>query len=86
MVIVPMFDRNNILRGVIHLINSKETSVERKLQNIDLVCKALTEIISLCDDSNEITNISAGLAQNMENIHKNIDDSHMKFKYNLSMD
>lgn len=62
--VCPMFDRNNKLKGVIHLINKldDEPITENDMNELLSICPPISEILNLAEASREVTSLSAGLA------------------------
>mgnify|MGYP003598084912 CR=1 FL=1 len=63
MMLVPIFDKNGDIRGMIHFINKlgKSKIPDTDSKELDPVIPTLGEIIKTADQGLQITNIAAGL-------------------------
>ena len=74
--VCPMFDSKNRLKGVIHLINKIDDSPidENDKQEILTVCPAISEILNMAEAAREVTSLSAGLTTAINTIGKNVEN------------
>ena len=79
LLICPFFDKDGDpteLRGVIHFLNKQgpEPITEKDMLEASSITPAISQVINLCSVTKEVTDVSAGLTQTMNDVRNYFGD------------
>lgn len=72
LLVCPFFDDDGRIKGVIQLINKigADRIPDQDVTEISSICPSLSHVLQLCDNTRDVTNISAGMIQSINPIEK----------------
>ena len=80
--ISPIFDHNDELTGVIHLINKRDQELISVADKEDaaMIFPALAGVLNFCDSATEVTQVSAGLTRVMDSFRASFREQENNFE------
>ena len=81
--IMPLFDSDGKLKGVVQLVNKIDSSEIPEEDAIELsqICPSIAEVLNFCDLATDVNNVSQGLTLTMDGITKELEATQEEFRH-----
>ena len=81
--IMPLFDSDGNLKGVVQLVNKIDSSEIPEEDAIELsqICPSIAEVLNFCDLATDVNNVSQGLTLTMDGITKELQATQEEFRH-----
>lgn len=79
--IVPLIDSENIVQGVIQLVNKIDSDeiLKEDVNELTQICPSIAEVINFCELAKDVNNVSAGLTTVIDSVMDGIEKSQDHF-------